>query len=357
MSNNGTGANRVPVTPTKPGGSKEAASSAEVHWADDLPEGQPPQPKLLTRTGNVKERMDATDSLLENFAGEQFLVNQNNTKYWCEAKHEFLRVQKSIILMEKDSAAKACVLRGLATREPPKQVKQKGGKLVWQCRELPHETLLLIRQEVISRMDIQEPVMIESATRFPQNPNNNKPSGIRIKFHSPEDKYLVFSNLKNLRNHAESRGWHFCADYPPFLSQQVRRAEMQATEYRLRNTDKNTSVSIQKDMAIVMQKNRKEKKARWIPVPKAEIEAINKALAKGTAMMQNRAPEPGGVQMGAVNITPNKPLLNDKQNNINLQTPGIGAQSGPSTSRGAIRNLRPDLEKALNDEEDEMETF
>lgn len=216
----------------------------------------------------------------------------------------------------------------------------------WVNRESPFETLEQFRKYVLPALglDIGD-VKIEGATRFPQNQNNNKPAGMRVRFQSPEDRYKIFSKLGKLRAVPEAKTWHFSADFPEALAEKVKKMDFVAAEYRQIHPDHNTAVFVDKTVVKLQWKDKKRVAGKgWTTLGSAEVLSIEDTIAKGEGILQMKQAQlsgNGNPPMYTSLFGPEKPPPGSNMKNLVIP----GAPVTPAKAEKDLEATRQSLQR------------
>ena len=135
---------------------------------------------------------------------------------------EVRALEKAVIADEKGYCTTSLIIHGL--------------KPLFERREKPNETLELIWTHFLRHLKLsQSDITVISATRLPKGKNSNKAAPVKVKFMTPQDVYVVFENLHNLKGVQECKGIHVERDIPQMLNGERKKANAIIWQFRQNN--------------------------------------------------------------------------------------------------------------------------
>ena len=154
----------------------------------------------------IAKKMDSVDQRVRNLEQDQAETEEKVSAQDWKVK----KVMKSLLISQWKNCSRSVVIDGI-----PQDVRGDGTL----DKEEQWETKLRIEKEVLPALNLDGPVIIDSAKRLTRKLKTTvvKPEKILVQFRTTDMKNMVMSRLKNLKGKDFCKKWHFANEVPELL--------------------------------------------------------------------------------------------------------------------------------------------
>ena len=208
---------------------------------------------------------------LRNLREQLSSLNNKAFEIWKQCEEDKKETTKQFTRVEWKTASRSLIVSGVNTKKDPRLCTNDNGQIGYQFEaESSKDTLNVVRTQILPIFGLDNKT-VEKAYRIPR-PNfvtSKKPPRIVVTFNTQEYAHKILTNIRKLKNHTQTAGWHFDKGVPSTLRSEKKLGDAISYQFRKYNPQAKAKLNFPKNCLKVFVK--RAPSDMWTPLSKEDM--------------------------------------------------------------------------------------